>query len=392
MIALLKSINFLEKNMRPESKTILTVDDTPANIRLLTHYLEKQGYRVITAEDGFEGFKAAIQYHPDLVLLDIMMPGTDGYEVCELLKAEEETKDIPVVFLTAKADVEDKIKGFELGAVDYITKPFNLVEIATRVETQLNLKYLQEQNKRYHKMFTKTNRLTNLGIIGDVVIHHFHDSLDDLLKDVQKMIKKQEIDKTEQNEVYSVLKNVADADAAIKKMIKYHQQKGMEKEIIDIDLIIENVLDLVHDGFNDSVHIEYKKSESVLHVMGYYYLLQQAIFNFLFYLSMITHEKTVSIHIEKSLLPKELIKLLKNDHKTDESFVRIDIINEGTVEKDSIVSVEADLFVRTKKEKDLNIELSATLNIVKEHGGVFYIQNDGEKRTAASIYLPMHQL
>jgi len=139
--------------MKSKHKTILTVDDTPANIRLLTHYLEKQGYEVITAEDGFEGFKAAIQYHPDLVLLDIMMPGTDGYEVCELLKAEEETKDIPVVFLTAKADVEDKVKGYELGAVDYITKPFNLVEIATRVQTQLDLKDLQEQCQRYHHSF-----------------------------------------------------------------------------------------------------------------------------------------------------------------------------------------------------------------------------------------------
>ena len=377
--------------MRPESKTILTVDDTPANIRLLTHYLEKQGYRVITAEDGFEGFKAAIQYHPDLVLLDIMMPGTDGYEVCELLKAEEETKDIPVVFLTAKADVEDKIKGFELGAVDYITKPFNLIEIATRVETQLNLKYLQEQNKRYHKMLTETNRLTNLGIIGDVVIQHVHDSLDDLMKDIQKMIKKQEFDKIGQHAVYSILKNVADADATIKKMIKQNQQKGMEKEIIDMDLIIEDVLDLVHDEFNDSMHIEYQKSESVLHVTGYYYLLQQAILNFLSYLSMIIHEKTVNIHIEQSPLPKELIKLLKSDHKTAESFVRIDISNEGTLEKDALVSVEADLFVRTEKEKDLNVELSATLNIVKEHGGVFYIQSNGEKRTTASIYLPMHQ-
>ena len=74
--------------MNPQEITILTVDDTPANVRLLTHYLEKQGYNVLTAEDGFEGFKAAIQYHPDLILLDVMMPGTDGYEVCELLKTE----------------------------------------------------------------------------------------------------------------------------------------------------------------------------------------------------------------------------------------------------------------------------------------------------------------
>ncbi|HDQ44057.1 MAG TPA: hybrid sensor histidine kinase/response regulator [bacterium] len=154
--------------MKPESMTILTVDDTPANIRLLTHYLEKQGYRVITAEDGFEGFKAAMQHHPDLILLDVMMPGTDGYEVCELLKAEEETKNIPVMFLTAKADVEDKIRGFEMGAVDYITKPFNLAEISTRVENQLTMKHIQRQNVRYRKLIQSLAHLSNRGKIGEV--------------------------------------------------------------------------------------------------------------------------------------------------------------------------------------------------------------------------------
>ena len=145
--------------------TILTVDDTPANIRLLMHYLEKQGYNVITAEDGFEGFKAAIQFKPDLILLDVMMPGTDGYEVCELLKAEEETKDIPVVFLTAKTDAEDKVRGFELGAVDYITKPFKLVEISTRVEKLLQMKYFEKLSHQYKDIIKGILPASTLGMI-----------------------------------------------------------------------------------------------------------------------------------------------------------------------------------------------------------------------------------
>ncbi|MBN2414466.1 response regulator [bacterium] len=155
--------------MTPEHMTILTVDDTPANIRLLTHYLHKQGYKVLTAEDGFEGFKAAIQHKPDLILLDVMMPGTDGYEVCELLKTEEETRDIPVVFLTAKAEVEDRIKGFEMGAVDYITKPFNLTEIATRVRTQLELRYFQQQNRRLLKIINDSGPYFSLGVLIDSI-------------------------------------------------------------------------------------------------------------------------------------------------------------------------------------------------------------------------------
>jgi len=163
--------------MTPEHMTILTVDDTPANIRLLTHYLHKQGYKVITAEDGFEGFKAAINYRPDLILLDVMMPGTDGYEVCELLKTEEETRDIPVVFLTAKAEVEDRIRGFEMGAVDYITKPFNLTEIATRVKTQLQLRYLYYQNKRLFNILKDSASHLSLGILSEELFLRINDDV-----------------------------------------------------------------------------------------------------------------------------------------------------------------------------------------------------------------------
>ena len=379
--------------MRPENRTILTVDDTPANIRLLTHYLEKQGYRVITAEDGFEGFKAAIQYHPDLVLLDIMMPGTDGYEVCELLKAEEETKDIPVVFLTAKADVEDKIKGFELGAVDYITKPFNLVEIATRVETQLNLKYLQEQNVMYRETLSETRRLTNLGIIGEAVIQHVHHHMNGLQKNLQQMVKKTESDKSNkesQNGIHAALKSVEGIGTTIQKVIELNQQRGLKKDEVDIHSIVQDVLTLLHEESNHSISVEYAKSDQTWSVTGNYYLLQQAIYNLLLGLSKTAQGKKISIEIETSdSIPKKLVKLLKNSQDLAESYVRIDVGHENM---NGIVNPEADLFIETENEKGLNLELSATLNIVKEHGGVFYIQNDDKgKKTVASVYLPIVQ-
>lgn len=97
-------------------------------------------YRLCTAENGPQALKEVEKQRPDLVLLDIMMPGMDGYEVCERLKADPQTKDIPVVFLTAVTGVEDKTRGFKLGAVDYITKPFDGAEVKARVRTHLSLK------------------------------------------------------------------------------------------------------------------------------------------------------------------------------------------------------------------------------------------------------------
>jgi PAS domain S-box-containing protein len=124
---------------------ILVVDDTPANLRLLAGMLTEQGYRVRPAKSGAIALSSVQQDPPDLVLLDIIMPNMSGYEVCEQLKADERTRDIPVIFLSAKTDVFDKVKAFELGAVDYITKPFQSEEVVARVQTHLTIRRLQHQ-------------------------------------------------------------------------------------------------------------------------------------------------------------------------------------------------------------------------------------------------------
>ena len=124
----------------PERQTILVVDDTPDNIALLGALL-KDRYQVRAAKNGARALAiAAHQPQPDLILLDIMMPGMDGYEVCERLKIDPRTTDIPVIFLTAKAQVEDEELGLRLGAVDYITKPISPPIMLARVETHLTLK------------------------------------------------------------------------------------------------------------------------------------------------------------------------------------------------------------------------------------------------------------
>ncbi len=129
--------------------TILAVDDTADNLTLLTGLL-KDTYRVKVANSGERALKIAEDSRPDLILLDVMMPGIDGYEVCGRLKSDARTRDIPVIFLTAKTEVEDEKRGLDLGAVDYITKPFSPPIVLARVKTQLVLKaaadFLRDKN------------------------------------------------------------------------------------------------------------------------------------------------------------------------------------------------------------------------------------------------------
>lgn len=124
---------------------ILLVDDTPQNLRVLSQILNTFGYKARAVPDGILALRVAVTSPPDLILMDINMPKMDGYETCRRLKADKRTQNIPVIFLSAMAEVEDKIKGFEVGGVDYITKPFQVDEVLARLETHLSIRRLQEQ-------------------------------------------------------------------------------------------------------------------------------------------------------------------------------------------------------------------------------------------------------
>lgn len=127
-------------NAISQEKTILVVDDTPSNLQVLFDVLTGQEYRVAIAKNGETALQRVQSSQPDLILLDVMMPGIDGFETCKQLKLNSETRDIPVIFMTALSDSVDKIKGLSLGAVDYITKPIQCEEVLARIQVHLQLR------------------------------------------------------------------------------------------------------------------------------------------------------------------------------------------------------------------------------------------------------------
>jgi DNA-binding NtrC family response regulator len=129
----------------PEAARVLLVDDQQANLDVLCNVLEADGYRVLLAPNGEVALKTAARAMPDLILLDIMMPGLDGYEVCRRLKANDNTRHIPIIFISARDLHEDVVQGFEIGAVDYITKPFREREVLVRARTHVQLNRLHRE-------------------------------------------------------------------------------------------------------------------------------------------------------------------------------------------------------------------------------------------------------
>ncbi len=144
---------------------VLVIDDNPVNIQVLSELLKRKEYQVFTESDSTKAIETAAMIKPDLILLDVRMPDIDGYTICRSLKADQRTRTIPVIFLSAMGNTEDIIRGFEAGGVDYITKPFRHEEVAARVQNQITLsqqqRHIEEIVQRERQYFASINRVKN---------------------------------------------------------------------------------------------------------------------------------------------------------------------------------------------------------------------------------------
>lgn len=163
---------------KTESEVILIVDDTPDNLLVLFSYLEEQGFKVLLAEDGESALQIAQSQTPDLILLDILMPNIDGFETCRRLKAKPSTREIPVIFLTALSETVNKVQGFKLGGVDYVTKPWEQEEILARIQTHLNL-------RKMRRTLARQNQELQQSLNFEAVVRRITDRLRDSLDESQ---------------------------------------------------------------------------------------------------------------------------------------------------------------------------------------------------------------
>jgi signal transduction histidine kinase len=200
------------------SATILIIDDQPKNLAVIGDYLMKCGFTVIVSQTGEGGLRRAKRFKPDLILLDILMPDMDGFETCRRLKADESTKSIPVIFLTALTGVEDKVKGFELGGVDYITKPIEYEEVLARVKTHLQIvnqkKQLEIQACHLENINTQLNKEINIRKAAQRELKKLNEELEDRInsrtEELSKVAERLRLTNIELQKANSELKKIDD--------------------------------------------------------------------------------------------------------------------------------------------------------------------------------------
>ncbi len=224
---------------------ILVVDDTPKNIQLLGTILRREGYQLNMAQNGLQALAVVEDTIPDLILLDVMMPELDGFETCNMLKADDRTKNIPVIFLTAKVEIDDIAEGFKLGAVDYILKPFNQVELLARVKNHLELKHARErvewQNQDLQANLKMREDLSNM------IVHDIRTPLTVILG--MTAISKIEVDNPDLHDyIMKIEKNVHRVNAFLNDMLMLAKMKG---QTVLLDRINNDIFGLIQETYEN---------------------------------------------------------------------------------------------------------------------------------------------
>jgi len=235
------------------NKKILIIDDVTENINVLRHILDTYGYELFMAKDGIKGIEIAKSVQPDLILLDIMMPQIDGYETCRRLKKDTNLKDIPVIFLSALTNVDDKVKAFDVGGIDYIPKPFNEQEVIMRVKAHLQTSMLIGSlnnliEKSFHEIYTPLS-VMKTGIEMQVLEHGNSEYIQSI---ESSMIN---LNMVSDDIYYAIKKEITpyppqwiELDVFIKKQLKYFTPLAKIKDILfSFETQIENPMIYINE-------------------------------------------------------------------------------------------------------------------------------------------------
>jgi signal transduction histidine kinase len=232
---------------------ILIVDDEEKNIKLLKGMLMSENYQIDTAVNGQDAFRRMAGIHPDLVLLDVMMPGISGFEVCRKLKQNEETKTIPIVMVTALREKEHRLKAMDAGADDFISKPVDQTELLIRVKSLLRIKsYHDELSKSYQEISAKNDKLLELEKIKEglthMIIHDLRNPLGAIVGFIDLiLLDKQDLSQNQREILQNCMDSCQDLKEMIESMLDIYK---MEEGQLQLDLKQTNLKDVIDEAIN----------------------------------------------------------------------------------------------------------------------------------------------
>ena len=361
---------------------ILVVDDTPANLRLLCEILDNKGFRVREVPNGNLALKVAEKEKPDLILLDIMMPDMDGFEVCRLIKENQNLKDVPIIFISALNDTIDIVKAFKVGAADYITKPFRAEEVKARVTTHLKLyqqrRELHEQSTRLQKINAEKDKLFSIishdlrgpfnGFLG--LTNVLTEKLADLTK--EETLKIAESMQNTATNLYRLIGNLLEWSQSQRGLIKF-----VPVPFLLIPFIVENMIQVLDSANNKSIGIKYEIPAN-LEVFADGHMLASILRNLASNAVKFTHSGGI-VTISAKSEPDNSVEIIISDTGIGMSSNMIEDLFRLDVQSNRL---------GTQGEPSTGLGLILCKDYIDKHGGKLYVESEEGKGSTFYVTLP----
>lgn len=350
--------------MISNKQLILIVDDEEDNVILLEKRLKASGFETVSARDGDEALEQTFKYLPVLILLDIMMPKKDGYQVLEILRKNEKTKDIPVILLTAKAETLDKVKGLQLGAEDYVTKPFDFKELLARINSHL------ETKKEYEEKI-KVEKLVALSTMMMGVAHEVRNPLVVIGGFSKKLLSMTDENDPRYKYIIAIEKEVSRLEKMIKDIYEFKTINISRNELVSINGYIEEILAGYETKLSD------KKIQLITNLTDK---------DISFLMDRGNFKKALSNIIDNAIeaMPNGGILTVLTELK--ESLFILQIIDTGIGIKEEEIKFVFDPFFTSKME-GTGLGLTLAMKIIEQHNGAILINSAKDTGTTVTIEL-----
>jgi two-component system sensor histidine kinase/response regulator len=348
---------------------ILIVDDTVDTVELLKKRFRAEGYDTAEAYDGEEALKQVAEYHPDLIVLDVMMPKLDGYEVCQRLKIDENTRYIPILMLTAKSDVESKIKGLDIGADDYLPKPFDYKELSARVRSLLTI-------KAAHEKLVEEEKSGALEQMMDQVAHEIRNPLTSIGGFARKVYGK--LPEGDPNKKYMemIINDVAILESMIKQLIELKTMAISFKKPTNINDLIMKALKLFEQEFNEkAIDVQSELADNLPLIPADEKLLKRALCNL------------IKNSIEAMAGGTKVLRIAS---RLSEGRIEILVSDTGKGIPTKELKKIFDPFV-TSKIYGPGLGLTFTYKIIQDHNGTISVESEPGKGTTFTISFPVEK-
>ncbi len=409
----------------PTQSTIMIIDDEHKNLEYLKHLLDQFGFEILMAPDAHHAFTILETTLPDIILLDVLMPGIDGFEVCRRLKEDPRTKVIPIILMTDLSESVNKISGIELGAADYITKPFQDEEVLTRIKTHFVMRQLQLQleqareslrdtagvknleleqsyehlkqevaeQKRMEKIFKQAQKMEAISTLSRGIAHDFNNILS-IIIGYGELAALEELPET--SKVGSYLEKINTAAFRAKELVQnlltFCRETEQEKTRIKIAPIIKYVLTYLKSGLPTTIEIKKDIQEETGTVLADPSLIHQMILNLCQNASQAMTDTGGTLYITLRQIFLNPEKVTEYPNLVSGSYVSILIQDTGPGMDPEIVDRIFDPYFTTKEPSEgKGLGMSVAHGIVTSHGGTILVESNLNKGSSFEVLLPSKQ-